>query len=82
MKIIKKVLKIVGIIFLVQLILGSIIVGCSTLSKSTDSTKIKNDSTHQVIESKNYNSSGSTYVKGYYRKDGTYVKPHTRKKRK
>lgn len=27
-------------------------------------------------------SGGSVYVKGYYRKDGTYVKPHTRSRRR
>jgi len=27
-------------------------------------------------------SSGTVRVKGYYRKDGTYVRPHTRKRRK
>jgi len=28
------------------------------------------------------NTGGTVYVKGYYRKDGTYVRPHTRKKSK
>jgi hypothetical protein len=27
-------------------------------------------------------STGTVHVKGYYRKDGTYVKPHTRRRRK
>jgi len=30
---------------------------------------------------KNY-SCGPVYVRGYYRKDGTYVRPHTRRRRK
>lgn len=38
------------------------------------------DSTYTYIKSSSSGSAGGTvYVKGYYRKDGTYVKPHTRK---
>lgn len=29
---------------------------------------------------KSHSTGGSVYVRGYYRKDGTYVKPHSRKK--
>lgn len=40
-------------------------------------TLIKNNSTYNY-SSKSYNASKTVNVKGYYRKNGTYVKPHTR----
>ena len=37
------------------------------------------DTTSRISTARSYTpSSGTVYVKGYYRKDGTYVKPHTR----
>lgn len=43
---------------------------------------LKNSSSERVSrsfeESSTTNSSGDIYVKGYYRKNGTYVRPHTR----
>ncbi len=35
-----------------------------------------------TTSTRNTNSSGTVQVKGYYRKDGTYVRPHTRSKPK
>lgn len=43
-------------------------------SKLNDSTKVDN-----VIKPNTSSPGGTISVKGYYRKDGTYVKPHTRK---
>lgn len=44
------------------------------------SKKKKNNYSSSSSSSRSYQSSsgGSVYVKGYYRKNGTYVKPHTR----
>jgi len=54
--------------------------GLST--KSNGSSTINTGSSTTYSSSKdttyNYSSGGTVQVKGYYRKDGTYVRPHTR----
>lgn len=60
-------------------------IGWSYLPLFTDEKKyLKRDPFKEYIKKRNkYNShSGKVYVKGYYRKDGTYVRPHTRSKPK
>jgi len=37
-----------------------------------------NKTNSSEVKSKTASSSGTVYVNGYYRKDGTYVRPHTR----
>lgn len=44
---------------------------------TVDNTDIKPKRNYSTSNSSSYG--GSVKVKGYYRKDGTYVKPHTRK---
>ncbi|MDR0620256.1 MAG: hypothetical protein LBG17_10235 [Bacteroidales bacterium] len=65
------------------------IAACGSLYSQDDSVKVQNkvtDTVKVVTKVKGNSSyrpsnsgSGSVSVKGYYRKDGTYVKPHTRK---
>jgi hypothetical protein len=52
----------------------------ATPAKSSASTSSGSTSTHSKVTTST--SGGTVQVKGYYRKDGTYVKSHTRKKAK
>ncbi|MEH6763736.1 MAG: hypothetical protein V7655_04480 [Aequorivita antarctica] len=49
---------------------------------NTKLSKSKNTNSKTRNSQQNLNSRGTVSVKGYYRKDGTYVRPHTRSKPK
>jgi len=46
----------------------------------TSSASSKSTSSYRAPAADTKSSGGTVQVKGYYRKDGTYVRPHTRRK--
>ncbi|WP_188620300.1 SH3 domain-containing protein [Flavobacterium suaedae] len=63
-------------------------IGWAYIPRLKNKKKYEYKGTFKVLKKKknkssSYHSSGGTvHVKGYYRKDGTYVRPHTRRKPK
>ena len=53
----------------------------SSQNKTTNSSSSYSNSSAKSYSTSSKSSGGSVSVKGYYRKDGTYVRPHTRRKR-
>jgi len=58
------------------LILSFIFVGCLSEAYARGSSGSRSSS--KSYSTKSYSKSGTTSVRGYYRKNGTYVKPHKR----